>query len=277
MRHLDIRQQRFHRCRRQRRITECGDISGIKPRIDTLEIIRPPHGLFGLAPLLEIDQALGQTVIIDRPVRHQLDRLAQNRQGFFILAGQVQCVGVIVQYNYRQRIQLHGKPVLLEGFIDAPDCRQHAAIPLARGRVTRIEFDGPLEITLGPLPVVVPFVAQICPGDIGLGQIGIDAQRIIDRLLHFRKPVGFAAAMVTRHQHIGHSQHRIRLAIVGIEHDRLVEILFRLDEVRNGPAIPEKQSPQVVRVGLRVCRAFVTGAGLLLDRQSHFQRFDDGR
>ena len=93
--------------------------------------------------------------------RVQFERAAALVDGLVVLPREIVIPGQVRVADERKRVQFLRLSRLIDGLIWPPDGGQEAGVELVGRGIVGVEFDGPLEIPLGALPIPVAFPLRV--------------------------------------------------------------------------------------------------------------------
>ena len=156
------------------------------------------------------------------------------------------------------------------------DVRQRIiAEPLMRGRVVRIQLQSPF--VLADCAGIIESVESLERGQssMGTGRGVIQCERFLRRGLGLRKTIFRRASIESREQLPRLRETGIRLGIVRILFDRLIEVVDRFPQIVRGAFVPEEPAFEVKLVGFRILRRLFRYRGFLRAGESCLQRLGD--
>src|SRR3989442_11433857 len=150
--------------------------------------------------------------------------------------------------DWRRRIELPGSLRLRSRLREAALGGEDFRVPLVRRRISGPQLDGPLELPLGSLPVVI-MLADGTEGSVTLGQGIVELDRLERVGLRLRQDVRGAGAAVVHEQAVAIRQTGVRQRKVGVEGNGPFEESLRLSQRLFGTLVPQVAALQIQVVG----------------------------
>src|SRR6185503_9397922 len=158
--------------------------------------------------------------------------------------------------NKRQGLQFLGPFRFRYRFVKTFDCDEIRAVPLVRRSVRRLESNSFLKLTLSRTAIPVPAKFNKRHRRVRLSRTLVDFERACRSFLRFRKTLFRLQATVNYEHVVAVSQSGIRIAVVRIDRDRLVEKLDRLLQRVAGAFVPGVAAFEVEPVSLELFLLF---------------------
>jgi hypothetical protein len=158
-----------------------------------------------------------------REVGVEFDRPLHLRDCRVVLPREEQTRAVLTVEDERERINLQRPPYLGQRFLVSAETHEQLAVPVMRGRVIRIQFDGALVLAFRPGEIVVVVDDDVTVRGVRFRQVVVERQgfpRGFSRLRHnFMR-----RASRIRQQRVGVGQPGIGQRVSGVERDGLLEV-----------------------------------------------------